>query len=268
MFAFLLALLIGLGVPQQGTSAADLQRIRAKAEEHRQIVINLNTLATQLHSEADAQKLVDGIASAFPDALPPRWVSASIRTRIAHSEYEAVSDPAQLIPEQRVADVWNEYVRAIGAPGETLVAPAEIHWLRDAHYSTAKVMWGWLPGGSGFLNLPGAYAVGADGKVAAGCRPLEALRVIWDLENVFENVRVARKRMRMGILTSDLLKKQLEHPKPLGAPSALAPMPTQRYETSVDERPARPAEVRYIQEHGKGSFSSLLKRLFNELLPE
>lgn len=60
---------------------------------------------------------------------------------MAHAEYEAVSDPSRLIPEQRIVDLWNEYVRELDAPEETLVTLAEVHNLRDAMYFGSKAMW-------------------------------------------------------------------------------------------------------------------------------
>src|SRR2546421_4976563 len=59
-------------------------------------------------SGADANTLVDKIAETFADILPPAWITRGIRQRIARVEYEAVSDQSRLIPEQRIADIWNE----------------------------------------------------------------------------------------------------------------------------------------------------------------
>lgn len=75
----------------------------------------------------------------FADSLPPSWVTAGIRERIAHAEYEAVSNPLHQIPEQRIADVWNKYVREIGAPEEAIVTVAEIHSMRDTMFATGQV---------------------------------------------------------------------------------------------------------------------------------
>lgn len=95
----------------------------ARIEHSRQIAAEINDLAGRIHSEADASALVDKIAALFADALPPAWAIQGIRRRIAHAEYEAVTDASQLIPEQRIADVWNEYVREIGAPDEPSSLP-------------------------------------------------------------------------------------------------------------------------------------------------
>jgi hypothetical protein len=101
--------------------------LEAKAKAYRQAAIRANDLAGRIHSEADARELTDAIAKLFADSLPSEWVAERIRNRIAHGEYEAVADPWRLISEQRIADVWNEYVREIGAPDEALVNAAEIH---------------------------------------------------------------------------------------------------------------------------------------------
>lgn len=110
-------------------------------ERHRQLTVEMNDLAGRIHSDADANALVDKIAEIFTDALPPAWVTHGIRQRLAHAEYQAVSDPLRQIPEQRIADVWNEYVHEIGASDEALIAPAELHYLRDAHFAVAQLSW-------------------------------------------------------------------------------------------------------------------------------
>ena len=101
---------------QQGivTAPSQLSAEQAARIEHaRQTATEINDLAGRIHSEADASALVDKIAALFAGALPPAWASQGIRQRLAHAEYETVSDASQLIPEQRIVDVWNEYVRKI-----------------------------------------------------------------------------------------------------------------------------------------------------------
>jgi len=103
--------------------------------------IKLTTLAERIHSEADAVAFVDKIAEVFAATLPPIWVTRSVRQQVAHAEFEAVSNPSRLIPEQRIADVWNRYVREIGASEEALVTAAEIHNLRDADFAVSQLWW-------------------------------------------------------------------------------------------------------------------------------
>ena len=66
--------------------------------------------------------------------------AAVFRQRVARAEYESVGDPATLISEQRIADVWNQYGREIGAPGETIITVAAIHNMRDGVYTVAQPM--------------------------------------------------------------------------------------------------------------------------------
>jgi hypothetical protein len=66
--------------------------------------------------------------------------SGSIRQR-AHAECESVRNPVTLIPEQRIVDVWNQYVKEIGAPDEAIVSVAEIHNMRDGSFTVAQLMW-------------------------------------------------------------------------------------------------------------------------------
>ena len=47
----------------------------------------------------------------------------------------------RLVPEHRIVDVWNQYVREIGAPDEAIVTAAEIHNMRDGSFTGAQLMW-------------------------------------------------------------------------------------------------------------------------------
>jgi hypothetical protein len=103
---------------QQAEIKQKQEQIRLQHEPERQEAIRLNDLAANIHSEADARQLVDGVAEQLTHHQHLFWAALSIRRRVAHTEYEAVSDPSGLIPEQLVVDVWNEYVREIDAPEE------------------------------------------------------------------------------------------------------------------------------------------------------
>jgi hypothetical protein len=156
MFVIPLAFAFLLAAPQQSVpqptsppttlqpyklTPEQLEQARQKYEPTRQAVVHLNELASNIHSEDDARTFVDAVAERMTAEKPPAWAKASIRRRVAHAEYEAVSDPARLVPEQRVADVWNEYVRELDAPEETLVTAAEVHNLRDGMYSMSRLLW-------------------------------------------------------------------------------------------------------------------------------
>ena len=252
-----------IGAPQQDSGsdepqAAIRQRAHDEYERYKQAAIRINDLAGQIHSEADASAVVSEIAGLFVKELPPAWGSGSIRQRVAHAEYEAARNPATLIPEQRIVDVWNQYVREIGAPDEAIVSVAEIHNMRDGSFTVDQLMW--ARGTQTIWTMPKVFALGPDGKVADGCRALDAIRVIHDLDDLFQNLRGARDRLKNGIVPSEEIKKRV------GDPNA-QPHGTFRLETHADTNPIRPAEQRYVQEHGSVAYDQLLARLFDELFP-
>jgi hypothetical protein len=264
MFLYWLMFALVFGYPQQESpKPEELTAARREAslryERFRQESIRVNELAAHIGSEADARAYVDALAGMFADSLPPSWATRGIRERIAHAEYEAVSDPLRQIPEQRIADVWNKYVREIGASEETLVTATEIHSMRDATFAVAEVMWSRGTNQTAW-TMPNIFAVGEDGKVAEGCRAVEALRVIHDLDQLFDNLRGARERLRRGIVASDAIKKSLENTKANQKTTA-------RLTARVDTNPLRSAEYRYVHEHGADRLNQVVAMLFEELFP-
>jgi hypothetical protein len=244
----------------QNASTASPQTMQPRTpdeyERHKQAAIRINERAGRINSESDASAVVSEIAGLFAKELPPAWASTGIRQRVAHAEYETVHNPAKLISEQRIADVWNQYVKEIGAPDEAIVSVAEIHNMRDGSFTVAQLMW--ARGNQTIWTMPNVYALGPDGKVAHGCRALEAIRVIHDLEDLFQNLRGARDRLRSGIVLSDETKKRVAQPQPHG---------TVRLEAHAGTNPIRPAEQRYLQEHGSLAYEQLIARLFGDLFP-
>lgn len=264
MLRYLLVLAIVLGYPQQESltpeeRAAAKQEASVRREHFRQESIRMNELAGNIKSEGDARALVDAVAEMFADQLPPSGVTAGIRERIAHAEYEAVSDPLRQIPEQRIADVWNKYVREIGASEEAIVTVAEIHNMHDAFFVHGQSLWLRGAGGNAW-TMPNIYAVGADGKVAEGCRAVEALRILYDLDRIFDNLRSARERVRKGIVLSDVMQKSL-------ANRNANQKTTARLEVRADTNPMRPAEQNYVSEHGADHLYLLVEMLSEELFP-
>jgi len=98
------------------------------------------------------------------------------------------------------------------------------------------------------------------GKVADGCRAVEVIRVIHDLDGLFQNLRSARDRVRRGIVPSEEVKRRVEGLN-------LRTQATTRLVAHADTNPVRPAEQRYVQGHGSRAYEQLLKRLFDELFP-
>ena len=250
-------LIFALCVAAFGQGDSDLHTAAQHAYEvHKQAAIQINDLAGRVHTDDDATAYVSEIASLFAKELPPVWTQLDIRHRISHAEYISVTDTARLIPEQRIADVWNEYVREIGAPDEAIVTAAEIHNMRDAQFVVAQRMW--ARGTQTVWTMPNVFALGPDGKVAHGCRAIEAVRVVHDLDLLFQNVRSARDRLKNGIVLSEQMKNHLDSAN--SEPQAKA-----RLEVHSDVNPVRTAELRYVQEHGTLAYQQMLKRLFDEL---
>ena len=263
---YTISLLLALMFWQADEPKKDLEQLRREAaeaaEKHREEAIRLNDLAGHLKTESDAENLVDSIAKMFADELPPPWATRGVRLRMARAEYAAVTDPAKQIPEEQVASIWNQYVRAIGASEEMIVTPAEVHSLRDLHYGSANLMWanGW---NQSIWTIPNVYTVGSDGKIASQCRPLEAMHVFYDLDNHFRNLQAARKHLEKGTSFFDEMQGAKGWKRSLDVSKT-------RVEASIeiDRNPVRAAELRFMTEHGSTALWTLLKRLTDEFLPE
>lgn len=251
------AVAMALCVAAFGQGDSDPQPAAQNAyEQHKQAAIRINDLAGRVHTEADATAYVSEIATLFANELPPVWAQDDLRHRISHAEYMSMSNASRLIPEQRIVDVWNAYVREIGAPDEAIVTAAEIHNMRDAEFVVAQRMW--TRGIQTVWTMPNIFAVGPNGKVAEGCRAIETVRVIHDLYALFQNLRIARDRVKNGIVLSDEIENHVA-----GANSR--PQTASRLEAHSDNNPVRLAEHRYSQEHGSWAYQQLLQRLFDEL---
>jgi len=118
----------------------------------------------------------------------------------------------------------------------------------------------WARGHQTIWTMPNVYAVGSDGKVADGCRAVDAIRVIHDLDSLFQNLRAAQERLQKGIVASEEIKKREGEPK-----SQLRSVA--QLEAHADSNPIRPAELHYVQDHGSAAYDLLLVRLFDELFP-
>jgi len=239
--------------------AAAIAEAKARNEESRQQAIAMNELAGNSRSLADARVLMDEVARIFAKQLPPMWATHAARDRVARAEYQAATNPAQLIPEERIADLWNQYIREITAPEESLASAAEIHNLRDASYASGQLFW--ERGNQSIWTMSNIYAIGADGKVADGCRALESLRVLYDLANQPENLRGARERLQKGILASDSIREYRER----AAAGQVKSKATIRVE--VRANPIEAAERRYADERGSSRLTFLAQGWFEELFP-
>lgn len=261
------ALLILFGAPQQAsaqtapTSQQNLEQAKAAYEVYRKAAIHINDLAGNIHSEADARAFIDAVAERLAKHRYQYWTAIGIRHRLARAEYAAVADASGLIPEQRIVDVWNEYIRDIDAPAEALTTVAEVHNLRDGVNYTGQKMWERQLNQS-LWTMPNVAAIDADGRIASGCRALEALKIIYNMHEWFQNLLSARERVQKGVLASDLAAQRQ------GQATAPQGKIVGRLQAIADQNPVRLAAMRYQQEHGEGAYRSLLKRLFDELFPK
>jgi hypothetical protein len=239
------------------------EQFRQQHEPIRQTAIHINDLAGNIQSEADARAYVDAVAEELTGHRHMSWTTKSIRHRVAHAEYEAATDSSRQIPEQRIVDIWNEYVRQIGAPEEATVTEAELHNLRDAMYSSAShYMWKSEMTQS-IWTMPNIYALDAGGRVANGCRALEALKIIHDMHETFPIVRSARVRVQKGVFVSDTIKER----KAKGTTPPRAFLATGSFHATSELISLRPFVYRYQHEHGERAYDQLLRRLFTELFP-
>ena len=219
----------------------------------------INDLAGHIESLDDAHKLVDLVAAEFSKELPPKWATRSIRDRIARAEYEAAYDPGSLIPEQHIADAWNDYLQKIGAPPESNVTAAEIHTLRDSHYVTAQLAW--ARGIENIWTVPNIYALGQDGKVANGCRALEVLNILWKLGNQPEALQNTRALIKKGELLSEKYKNPSKPPAP-GTEKSSVMAVTARM---MPPNPVQQAALRYMHDHGERALNRAIEGLLTEL---
>lgn len=240
-----------------------MDEAREKYEPHRQAALRINELAQAIRSEDDARALVDAVAEELTGHRHLPWTTIGIRHRVARAEFVAASDPARLIPEQRVADVWNEYVREIDAPEEALVTVNEIHHVREAMLESSRRTWDVTPFPSIWI-APAVHAVDADGKLADGCRALEALKVIYSL--YFEFPTVLSARLKAGAGQGILITEEVSAPDVSPQAASLKGGGKRTY--FANPFPAQAPDRQYFQNHGRHDYNRLRLRLLKELFPD
>jgi len=256
----------GKAMPPMKIPPKEFIKMQAKAAEDREQAVVINDLAGKIHSEQDARKVVDQVAEILTNHRHLMWAARSYRHRVAHAEFEAVSSSSGLIPEQRIVDVWNEYIREVDGPEETLVTAAELHNLRDALYTSAsRYIWPREISRS-IWTMPNIYAVDSSGRVAEGCRALEALKLIHDMHDTFMNVRIARARVAQGgwLVSENLIQRGEGNSMQMPAHRfSVAELQTAGKNNAVVQNAAQ----RYVQSHGEDAYDQMIRRLFDELFP-
>jgi hypothetical protein len=133
--------------------------------------------------------------------------------------------------------------------------------MRDAMYSISKSMWKRESFPKSLWTIPNVYALDPEGKVAGGCRAVEALKILNDMFFRFQNVRSARARVQKGVLVSDSARQRERDG------SARPPVTRAQLMVNANQNPVPPAATRYLQAHGDSDYVRLLERLFEELFP-
>lgn len=126
--------------------------------------------------------------------------------------------------------------------------------MRDGDSAVAQFSWS---RGQNIWAVPSIYPVDSEGKLADGCRAIETLRTLYDLDMMFDNLRGARERGRKGVLVSEELKRRPENAPPQQKTSS-------RLEVHVYRNPVWLAERRYVEQHRT---LGLMEKLFDELFP-
>jgi hypothetical protein len=256
----------------QQPSDAALKQMAQTWESHHQRAVAINDLAGNLQSLKDARTLVDRIADEFSDRLPPKWLTHGIRNRIAKAEYESAVDPGVLISEKQIADAWNDYVERIDGPQEAIVTPEEIHYLRDSLYTNAKMIWA-IRGAQNIWTVPNIYAIGPDGKVAEGCRALEALNVLWQIATQPDKLRGARELIKKKMLFSDEMTEWAKAAVAAnaqatnGGGNAVVVNGRMAAQFVAYTNPVEDAERRYLKEHGMIALNRAIEAGLNDLFP-
>lgn len=243
----------GQFTPEQQEQIRQKQdQFRISREPQRKEAVRINDLAGNIHSEADARKLVDAVAEELTHHKHLFWAAEKYRHRVAHAEFESVSDPAALIPEERIVDVWNEYAREIDAPEEALITLADLHTFRAADLHFSQHNWQ-LDLTQSIWSAPNVYALDAGGNLADGCRALEALKIIVSMHDQFFRVQFARRMPK-------------QQPAEVSSTKANAFKGGVLLANSTSQ-PVHSAAYQYQQEHGVRAYDQLVRRLFDELLP-
>ncbi|HTR24893.1 MAG TPA: hypothetical protein VMI10_13015 [Terriglobales bacterium] len=245
------------------------EQVLLSRESAREEAVRINDLAANIHAEADARKLINEVAEQLTHHKHLFWAARKFRHRVARAEFGAVTDGA-LVSEDRIVGIWNEYVREIEAPEETVISAEELHKFRAADFQMSQRNWQREMTQS-IWSVPNIYATDSTGTLADGCRALESLKLINNIHQQFSRVHLARVPVQNERTVAGVQKgpaTTLRGPTiargRLMSGTTAAPAAAR---SRVYEDPIRPAVRRYVQEHGQQAYDQLVRRLFDELFP-
>jgi len=198
------------------------------------------------------QKFVDGVEEElFGHGGPIQskmrsFITRSMRRRVAHAEFAAVSDPARF--DSRTArrrGMERIYPRDWAHPRIRWSRWPKWHNLRDGMYTGSQRMWNRGGFGQSLWLIPGIYALDGDGRVAGGCPRMRRSRSSRHGELVYRCPERA-ERVQRGVLFSDWVKQpQLDADQP----TKTVVLVSQSVPLDLISSCAR----RYSQEHGQES---------------
>lgn len=237
---------------------------RREADERRaeyaRNATKINDLAGSIQTEADARQYVDLLFQSFAPNVPG-WTS-SVLDRVAQGEYAAAAR-AQFVSEEQIVNAFNNFQQQLGAPAWAYVSPEELHNLRDGQLASAKSLW--KLGERNLWSMPNIYHVDSAGKLASGCRPVEALKLLYGLHSSSGNIIYARQREEKNLLASALSEQ------PPATQQALQEriVETQLRLAKAQEYDQQLRQLRdaYIRRRGNSAYQKLVRAMFESVLP-
>src|SRR3989454_107556 len=199
-----------------------------------------------IRTEADARAYVKALVERWdPNERSPHLTE--FEERLAQAEYLAVRDSKKLIPESQVAKTFNRLMDEWEMPSWTRVSVPELHAFRIQYAS---------------LIYPRSVAQLADGFIAPGCRPTEALLLLHLLNSngglppqIRDQVRETRfpwSLLKRARPTSELPVESGLHPEPL------TPESRQRHKYITCRRA-------YFASHAEITFEAEVSEIFSQL---
>ena len=220
---------------------------------------HINNVAGSIHSEADAREYVNLLWKHFaPDV--PKWIARSTLDRVARAEYAAVAG-GEFIPEDRIANSFNNFVQRIGAPDWAHVTPEELHAIRAGELASAKATWNSYPN---IWLMPNIYHVGSAGNLAPGCRAVEALKMLYTLNHLFSNAIYARERLRQNPVASHTVEARQSSPS---SQEQLREYRVAFARAQEKEQELRRVEFEYVKQHGSKAYEAIVREMIDGVLP-
>jgi hypothetical protein len=201
-----------------------------------------------IRTEADARAYVIALVKRWdPRKTNPHL--AEFEERLAQAEYAAVRDPTKLIPESQVAKTFNRLMDEWRMPAWTRVSVPELHAFRITYASSV---------------YPRSVARLADGSIAFGCRPTEALLLLHMLDFIGGVPPEIREKVRESPFPWSLLKR-LRWSRPAMEPVEYGLHPAPLNPDSRQRHEYITCRNVYFASHPAISFESEVGDIFSQL---